>query len=68
MDFLQSQRLFPAVSGAAVSLGGLQTLVLCSTTTTTAPGDAEETTTGAVVEGDPHIHTFEGETLGQGIF
>lgn len=27
-------------------------------------GEPEPTTTGAVVEGDPHIHTFEGETLG----
>ena len=54
-------RRFPA----AVSPGGLQTLVLCSsTTTTTGFGDVEPTTTGAVVEGDPHIHTFEGETLG----
>jgi hypothetical protein len=61
MDFLQRELLFPA----AVSPGGLQTLRLCSTTTTTPrPGDPEPTTTGAVVEGDPHIHTFEGETLG----
>ena len=54
-------RLFPA----AVSPGGLQTLRLCSTTTTTPMvNEPPPTTTGAVVEGDPHIHTFEGETLG----